>query len=459
MCVFTAHPAHADFTLADEVKLGKETYQQLQKGNALLKVDRITDYVNLIGNRILANSEKQPYQYHFSVIRSSAVNAFATPGGYVYVNIGLITLAENESELAGVMAHEIAHVNARHIADTIEKSKRVNIATLAGMLAGVVLGGGGNLTAGLLSLSMAAGTTLSLKYSREHEEEADRLGMGYMVKAGYDPRSMIDFMKIMRRYEFYSSNVPSYFLTHPGTDERIRYMDTATQTTYKNPGNKEIVGGFKRIKTILLVISSSNHEAKRKKFLEDLKKNPQDVDDLYGLAVTEALAGQNELALKYFHQALALAPKDPDILGDTGITYFRAGQTDEAMKYLTEAMQYNSIDPEVLLYLGKAYEAKGDLTNAIDALKKLEHKKDADDEFIYNLAMIYGKANNKLESHYYFGIYFKKKKKLESALFHFKAALENIPPGSTRVEDIRKEISDIQKIKAKPQEEMKKRRR
>lgn len=439
------HFVRAEFTLADEKKLGKEIYDQLEKGQALLQNERIVDYINLLGNRILANSEKQPFDYRFSVIRSSAINAFATPGGYVYVNRGLINLVESESELASVIAHEIAHVNARHIADSIEKSKKINIATLAGLLAGIVLGGGGNLTAGLIGMTTAAGATMSLKYSRENEEEADRLGLTYLVRTGYNPKSMLDFMKIMRRYEFYSSNIPSYFLTHPGTDERIRYLDAALQTTYTDRGNESIIGNFKRIQTILLIISSRNYEGNLKHFEGNLKKYPNDVDDLYGLAITEAKMGRTSSALIYFHRALAFAPRDPDILGDLGITYFIAGRTDEALKYLIEADKYNSSDQEVPLYLAKTYEAKGDLANAIAALKKLEAKKIEDDEFYYNMAMIYGKANKQLESHYNFGLFFKKKKKIESAIFHFKAALQSAPLGSVKAKEIEAEISALQK--------------
>ena len=445
-----ARDARAAFTLEDEKKLGKEIYEKLEKGDALLQNERVVSYINRMGNRILDNAGTVPFEFHFSVIRSPAINAFATPGGYVYVNRGLINLVENESELASVLAHEIAHVNARHIADTIEKSQKVSIATLAGILAGVLLGGGGNLPAGLIGLSTAAGTTMSLKYSREHEEEADRIGMSYLVRSGYDPKSALDFMKIMRRYEFYSSNIPSYFLTHPGTDERIRYLDAALQTTYTERGQTSIIGNFKRIQTILRLIASADLQANLRHFTEDLKKNPADVDDLYGIAVTEEKMGKTAEALEHFRQALSLAPEDSDILSDTGITYFRAGRMDEAMRCLTTAVRLTGGDPETFLYLAKTYEAKGDITSAVAELKKLDAAKVDDEDTYYAMAMIYGKANHPLESHYNFGLFFKKKKKIDSALFHFKAALESAPPGSAKAIDIDKEIADLQKQKKGP---------
>jgi len=445
LALMIPHPVHGAFTLEDEKKLGKEIYDKLEKGQALLQNDRIVDYVNLIGRRLLENSEKVPFDFHFSVIRSSAINAFATPGGYVYVNRGLINLAENESELASVLAHEIAHVNARHIADIIDKSKKLNLATLAAVVGAALLGGGGDLSAALIGFSAAAATTMNLKYSREHEEEADRLGMVYLVKSGYDAKSMLDFMKIMRRYEFYSNNVPSYFLTHPGTEERIRYLDASLQTTYTERGSQSIFANFKRIQTISRIIGSRNTEAVLKHFEEGLKKNPNDIDDLYGMAVMEERMGKTSEALEHFHKALSLAPQDPDVLSDTGITYFKAGRTDEAMKYLTEAVKFNNSDPETLLYLAKTYEAKGDLPRAISTLKMLDHKKIDDDEYYYNIAMIYGKANFKLESHFNFGLFFKKKKKLDSALFHFKAALQIAPPNSSISREIQKEMANLPK--------------
>ena len=189
----------AEFTFEDEKKLGKELYDKLNRSDLLLKEARVATYINDLGQKILAQSNKKvPFDFRFSVVKGSAINAFATPGGYVYVNAGTIILADNECELAGVVAHEIAHVNARHIAEMIEKQKKMSFATLAAILAGAVLGGGGAATEALIGMSLATSATLSLKYSRENEEEADRLGMQYLVAAGYDPRGMLDFMKIMK---------------------------------------------------------------------------------------------------------------------------------------------------------------------------------------------------------------------------------------------------------------------
>jgi beta-barrel assembly-enhancing protease len=437
--------AWASFSLDDEKKLGKEFYEKLEKANALSQNERANTFLALIGERILAHSDKAPFDFKFSIIRSSAINAFATPGGYVYVNQGLITLVEDEGELAGVLAHEIAHVNARHIAELVDRSQKIGISSLAAILAGAFLGGSGDVTAAVASFTMAAATTLSLKYSREQEEAADRLGISYLVKAGYSGGAMLDFLKIMRRYEYYSNAIPSYFLTHPGTDERTRYIDALIQTTYTRKGANSIIGHLKRIQTILLIDAKSSETSNLQHFQQILDDNPRDVDALYGLAVTQERLGVVHESLDTFRKALSLAPDDADILRDLGISYFRLGQMTNASLYLDRAYRLNENDPDTILHLGKTFEARDDMPNALRLYKKLEEKHLDDQEVFYNLAMAYGKANETGDSHYYFGLYFKKKGKPDSALFHFKAALKYFPTETIRSQEISKEIESLKR--------------
>ncbi len=442
--------ARAAFTLEDEKKVGKEFYEKLEKSNVLLKDPQVTEYVTKVGKNVLAHNQNAPFEFRFSVIKSSAINAFATPGGYVYVNAGLVNLAESESELAGVLSHEIGHVNARHIADIIEKSKNVSIGTVAAIIAGAFLGGGGDVTAAVTGFSMATATSLNLKYSREHEEEADRLGIGYLTASGYDGKAMIDFLKKMRMYEFYSNSVPSYFLTHPGTDDRIRYLDGLIQTKYSHGGSQSIVGGLKKVQTVL-ILDRETPDENLKYFERELKKNPDDPETLYGLGVTLSTLGFTSRALESFQKALAGAPGDGDILRETGIAYFKGGQSERAIEYLTKAAQVDSSNTDTLHYLGKSYEAQGNYLRAVDCYKKLLSLDNA--EVYYDIAMAYGKMGNNGDSHYYFGLSFRKANKMESALFHFKEALKYFPQDSPRAQEIEKQISSMKDRKElqKPQ--------
>jgi predicted Zn-dependent protease len=434
---------YASFTIEDEIKLGKEFYDKLNKSNFIIHDQKVDTYITQIGNKILAQSQKAPFDFRFSVINSSAINAFATPGGYVYLNKGLIELVEKESELAAVLGHEIGHVNARHIASAIEKSQRIGIATLAAILAGAFLGGG-EATAAVTAFSLATATSLNLKYSRENEEEADRLGMSYLVNAGYDATAMLNFLKIMRRYEYYSSTIPSYFLTHPGTDERISYLDALLQTSYTHKGEDSIIGNLKRIQ-IILTFKGKNLDSSLKHFQNELKKNPNDVDALYGIAVIQDKLGQTVESRRNFLKALNLSPDDQEITRDLGIAYYKLGQTTEAINLLKKALSRDENDLDTIIYLGRSYELQGEYINALDLYKKLEKKNIDDVDVYYNIAMAYGKANNLGESHYNFGIYFKKKNKMESSLFHFKEALKYLPKYSERYEETEKEIKSTEK--------------
>jgi predicted Zn-dependent protease len=443
LCILIVRPACA-LTIEEEKKVGKELYEKLEKNGDLERNARVEIYITNLGNRLLANS-KPIFDFRFSVIKNSGINAFATPGGHVYVFRGLINLAETESELAGVLAHEIAHVNARHIASMAEKSGKISIATLAALLAGALFGGTGQASAALAAITMATATHMSLQYSREHEEEADRLGMAYLVQSDYEGKAMVDFLKIMRRYEFYSNSIPSYFFTHPGTDERIRYLDGMLQTTYRQQnGKKSILGSFKRIQAIL-ALDNKNLDITFRKYEEDLKNNPDDVDILYGLALLQEKTGAIAPAIKTFQKALRLAPDDEDIVRDMGIIHVRAGQPDEAVKLLRKAYQVNGNNENTLSWLARAYEATGDYEKALDLYRKLETRKIDDVDIYYNIAMTYGRTNHPGDSHYYFGIFFKEKKRKDSALFHFKSALPYFPKDSDRALAIEKEIKSLKK--------------
>lgn len=431
----------AGLTIEEEKKIGREIYEKLDKAHAISKNQKVTEYVRKVGEQILAKQQRVPFDFQFYVVNSSAINAFATPGGYIYVFRGLIALSENEAELASVMAHEIAHANARHINQMMEKSQKLNMATMAGLIAGALLGPAGM----ALAMGSAAGAqTMALQYSRENEEEADRFGMAYLSAAGYDPKSMVDFMRIMRRNEYYSNMVPSYFLTHPGTNDRIRYLDGLVEARYTQKGKESIVGGFRRIQVEMLM-EERNLEPVATRFRDDLKKNPADVNALYGLAVVQAKMGQLKEASETITQALRYAPEDAEILRDAGIIRFLGGHYPESIAYLRKSYQLNPSDQETVTYLGRSYEQTGDSLTALELYRAALAEGATDDQIYYGLGTTYGQLKNEAESHYWFGTYFKKKQKKDTALFHYRAALSLTPADSDRAREIRKEIDSLQK--------------
>lgn len=441
MVLFMADTCFAEFTIEDEKKLGKEFYEKLEENQLILNNKILKDYVTKTGNLILSQSTRSPFNFNFYIINSSAINAFATPGGYIYINKGLILAAENEAELAGVIAHEIGHANARHIASIIEKSQKLNMAALAAVLAGAFLGGG-QTSAAIASFSIAGASSLTLRYMREHEEEADRLGMEYLVRAGYAPTAMIDFLKIMKKHEFISKTMPSYLLTHPGTDDRIIYMDALILTKYRQSGAKNIIDKFNRIQS-LIPLDAFELSKRREQLEQRLKNDSNDVDTLYSFALTEDQLGHTDSSLKHFQKALSISPDDADILKNIGLIYLKQNRPDLAENYLTRAFKLNPTNDEIVLAMGKTYLASSQYQKALDCFIRLQDRSFDDIDIHYFIAITYGKLNHQGEFHYYFGLYLKKEKKRESALFHFKEALKYFPPSSERNDAINQAIKEL----------------
>jgi predicted Zn-dependent protease len=206
------------YSLEREIALGKGAAQEVEKTAKMINDPVVTEYVNRVGQNLVRNSDaKVPFT--IKVIDSDEINAFALPGGFFYVNSGLILRADEEAELAGVMSHEIAHVAARHGTKSATKGELMQLASIPLIL----LGPGGWAGYGLyegLNLAIPMGY---LKFSRDAEREADYLGLQYMYKAGYDPNAFVSFFeKIEAEERHHPGSIPKVFSTHPPTPERVQ---------------------------------------------------------------------------------------------------------------------------------------------------------------------------------------------------------------------------------------------
>ena len=235
-----------------EIQIGRQIALEVEQQSKLVDDPVITEYVNRVGQNIVLHSDaKLPFT--IKVIDSDEVNAFALPGGFFFVNRGLILAADNEAELAGVMAHEIAHVTARHAMENQGKGTFINYAALAGIIFGgpiasTVLQNGGGILAGLASL----------KFSRNAEVEADRLGVQYLYASGYDPTAMSTmFEKLASQNKKKPGTVAKLFSTHPQSIDR---RDTSLQLVSRFPEKEEYVistSEFQRVRGYLLKLTNA----------------------------------------------------------------------------------------------------------------------------------------------------------------------------------------------------------
>lgn len=207
---------------SEELRLGAQLHQRLVAESALLDDRVVTGYVNEIGRSLLRAAPDAGFDYRFFVVVSDEINAFAGPGGYVYVNSGTLLAARNPAELAGVLAHEIAHVELRHVSDNVARQRAAVVARQAGVVAAGVAAGPAAASAASLLGGVASLAALN-SFGREAEREADELAIEILPRAGYDPAGLLTFFETMQestRREG-ASAPPSFLSSHPATGERI----------------------------------------------------------------------------------------------------------------------------------------------------------------------------------------------------------------------------------------------
>jgi predicted Zn-dependent protease len=257
------------YSLEKEIALGKQMAQEVERQAKIIDDPLVAEYVNRLGQNLVRNSDaKVPFT--IKVLDTDEVNAFALPGGFFFVNSGLILHADNEAELAGVMAHEIAHVAARHGTRQATRGEIANYATLPLIFAGGWTG---------YAVYQAASAAIPLgflKFSRGFEAEADMLGLQYMYKAGYDPSSFVDFFEKLETMEKKKpGSLSKVFSTHPMTEDRIRAAQDNIQENLKiRPEYVLDTSEFQGVKKRLAMI-----ENKRKPDTQDtdrptLRRNP-----------------------------------------------------------------------------------------------------------------------------------------------------------------------------------------
>ena len=207
----------------DERRIAEQILREVAVSDQVLQDVEIVDYLKALGNRLVMASDGQQQAFHFFVVKDLSINAFAMPGGVIGVHTGLFLASNNESELAGVLGHEIGHVTQHHLARMLAKQKTDTFKNIAG-LAFAILAARANpeLANAALTASSAASVQRRLDYTRAHEREADRVGLTILDNAGFDPRGMPGFFEVLQRgSRFVEGSAPSFLRTHPLTSERI----------------------------------------------------------------------------------------------------------------------------------------------------------------------------------------------------------------------------------------------
>ncbi len=353
-------------TIADESKAGKEVHQEVLRSFRLNNDPYICLYMARIAKRLEPNAGV-PFPVRLTVVESTTPNAFATMGGYTYVTTGLIEMADREEEVAGVLAHELAHVGRRHVVKRMEKEKPLSIASLVGILVGALIPGGGSLGPALMASTMAATQTLSLKFSREDEDEADRYGLATAEASGYSGHGLSDFLKKIRSTESEKS-VPQYLLTHPYSEDRAAKIESRI-TLPRSSINTDF---FPYVRARLLILNKPFGPAIEEMWLGKHERDPEDPVGAYGAALVYTLKGNAGKAEEIIRNMDS--PYRNLLLGEILV---RGQKFNEAVQVLQ-----GETDPIARYFLASALDGSGNLSGSAEVLKGLFSYKE-------NLPVIY----------------------------------------------------------------------
>ena len=379
----------------EEQRIGQSFMRNIRNMVTVYSDPLVTDYIQSLGLRLGNFSDNRSFDFTFFVVDDSSINAFAGPGGYIGVHRGLIEAANSESELASVLAHEIAHVTQFHLHRSLENARKMGIPTAAAIITAILIGATNPSAAeALIAASVAGSAQSQLQFSRSHEQEADRVGISLMEQAGFDPRAMPAFFETLHKHTRISdTGIPEFLATHPVTENRIAdSRNRAEQFPRKQHADSV---EFNLLKVQLNLLSNTNPEKLHEQYQQALKngqfRNPFAIryglamanialkkydlartqlrhlikDDqerspyLLALAEVEKKAGNQQQALAVLKNAFSLYPNNVNI----GVNYAKAlqakGSTEEARLLLRELIRTKPEVPEPYQVLGSLEEQSG----------------------------------------------------------------------------------------------------
>ncbi len=424
-----AAPRAAATSFQQERELGQQFDLAARRQLPLITDPEVVGYVAAIGQKIAAGLEESFFDYHFAVVRNASVNAFAVPGGYVYVHSGLLTRAASDDEVAAVLGHEVAHVHAHHLVRQQESTRLLSYASLLGMLLAVVQPAAG-------ALVTAANQAMALKYNREFEQEADYMGARYLSRTGYDPRAMLDFFKeLSDEARTQPTFVPPYLLSHPLTDERLNHLEAVLRTQQWKPRPRPPASPALRVAQLLSRARSEPPAEVLARYRNELERDPGDAAAryLYGLACLET--GQFEAA----KTALTVA-RDAGVVAaerDLGRVALRQRAPGTARDLLQKAVEREPNDAGAYLELGKALKASGDGPAAMAAYRRAFDLAPYLEAAHYSYGILAGRAGDQGGGFYHLATAARLGGDYEQALNQYARAASDLPAGDPRTEEAR----------------------
>jgi predicted Zn-dependent protease len=378
-----------------DIALGKAFMRQVRQSGLILDDQEVNSYLGSLGNKLAANSDNPGHSFTFFLVDDSSINAFAGPGGYIGVNVGLFITAESESELAGVMAHEIAHVTQRHLARRFDAANKMSLPTTAAVLAAILIGATADGSAGAAALTAASAANMQyqINFTRANEYEADRVGIQTLADAGFDPYGMPQFFeKLQKNSKLYGTRPPEFLSTHPVTTNRIAEATSRADNYPRKPAytsldflllraklrvrsykdSKQVLADFQRYQgesggstpaekyEFALLLAANGKYAQAETVMQKLQK--ADPDRItYQLALADILIGnkQRDRALAVYKDALTLYPDNLAVALPYATALMDAGREEDAYNLLSDITGNHQDSAKAYKLLAQAAGATG----------------------------------------------------------------------------------------------------
>lgn len=416
--------------------LGKEFLVEARKQFRFVRDPEVVEAVTRVGQSILLANGEDPQSWHFLVVKENIPNAFAVPGGYIFVFDGLLARMNSIDELAGVLSHEIGHVKKDHF---FKEDKKATLANIAGIVAALLTREPGAAVAGALTAE-----SLSLSFSREHEREADSIGLRYLNQSGYDPEGLYHFFKTLQAYEQYNpSLVPAYFSTHPAVEEREATMQMLVRSLPPPPGDAKPVSlDWDRIRALIEI---ENHPNKPPAdfFLDPFRKEMPADKKHYINGLFFLKNNQPEAALAEFVLAAQLNPKISLYHSGLAQASFNMNNMNQAGSEAKESLRLDPLNGEGEMVLGLIDEANGEKNASIAHIEKAKLLRQRDPMVYFKLGALYSSVGNRKEAAWNLALYYRQVFEPEKGLKELEKLRETFAGDRPFREKVEEEMRDI----------------
>ncbi|MBL8265855.1 M48 family metalloprotease [Steroidobacter sp.] len=401
-------PAQAMLTLEDEYQIGRMIVRGLRDQDQILEDPEVTEYIRSLGYKLSSQAHDGTQRFNYFMVRDNSINAFALPGGFIGVNSGLLLKTRNESELAGVLAHEISHVTQRHIARSIAAQSRSSLVSTAAMLAAILVGaaaGGGDAAMAGVAAAQSLAIQQQISFTRSNEAEADRVGLGLLARSGFDPNGMPAFFETMSRLAGSSElNIPEMLRTHPVSGNRI--AETKERAAQLDVKPEPQSASYAITRERLRVLSTPAGEDPRAYYAATINNEPDATSaQVYGKALALMMAGQPDKAVPIFERLQAADPTILQYHTALGQAQLQAGDGAASLQTLKHARELFPRNVAVTIRYAETLMQKGDSKQAHEILLDLFNTVPPTPEQAKLTAQAANAAGDVADSYYYMSEY------------------------------------------------------